>query len=139
MRRATASSGTPRAATYEPPSSQLPRWPVTTISPRPCASARSTTLPPVDLLEQLEHLLARVGRQQRRLDRRAPEMRVRRARDARDLRLVEPGKRGAHLPLDDRAPDAERPVAEHADPLADRAGALEAQPAQRGRPTPRIP
>src|SRR5204863_6218829 len=69
---------------------------------------------------------------ERRLDRRASEARIRRARDARHLGLGEPGECRAHLSLDDGAPDAERSIAEHADPLPDRAGALKAQSAQRG-------
>src|SRR5215207_1510773 len=89
-------------------------------------------LPAVYLLHQREHLLARVGRQERGLDRRPAEVGVRRSSDALHLRLGEPGECGGYLALHHRSPDAERAVPEHADPLPERARPLEAQAAQRG-------
>ena len=114
MRRATASSGMPRAATYEPPSSQLPRWPVTNITPRPCAMRALHDVPPVDLLERGRGppRASSAGRSAVSM-RRAAEMLVRLARDAQHLGLGESGKCRAHLALHDGASDAEGPVAEH--------------------------
>ena len=49
-----------------------------------------------------------------------------------DLGLRSPGNAARTCSLDDGAPDAERSIAEHADPLTDGAGTFEAQAAQRG-------
>ena len=130
MCRATASMGKPRAATYAPPSSQLPRWPVTTMRPLPSGERAARRDPiPSPTRTSREHLLARVRRQNRGLDRSCARGC---AYDARAMRSIsgarQIGKRGRELPLDDGAPDPERRVAELADALADRAGAREAEP-----------
>ncbi len=127
MCRATASIGTPRAATYAPPNSQLPRCPVTTISPLPRASRSSTMFHPCTSSNRSMICSGRARGKDRRLDAGSPEAPVRRARDPFDLRAIGDAERRLELPLDDASPNPQWRKAQPADRVADRTGAREAE------------
>jgi hypothetical protein len=85
----------------------------------------------IGALEHVEDVLLALPCHQGRLDHRPSEMLVRAARDALHLVARQLRKGGRHLSLDHTAPDAQRPISERADVLAEGSRATERQPMQR--------